>query len=636
MSTSQRFKKFSFILSIAVTLVGFLVLIGWIFNLTIFKSIEPNWISMKANAAICFLFSGIILIAVNTKKPSAIARWSAIVLSAIVFIIGTITLLEYAFTFNAGVDELFFKDEGNAIAKIPAGRQSLFSAAYFVIFGFCYLPGTNKLTKTSLFQILHVVSGIFVLASAMSYVLGTYVIGGISLKFIHVIHSTIAFIFLIFAVLFSQPHIGVMKLAASNTNGGKTIRNTMPLFIIIFIVIGWLRQKGVDAGLYNEELGISAFIILIIIIMGYLLFSGAATFIKSEIILKQSEEFLNRAEKMGNLGHGYFDLENNKMHLSAGLYKIFGVVPEKFLHTIEGLRAVIHPGDNLIKAKAIDTLLTDGNIEVEFRILRPDGDVRNVFFKTVLTKNNKGEYANAFTTALDITESKIASEQIKLYNLQLRHLAGNLQNIREEERQRISREIHDELGQWLTALKMEIAGIKKIKGDEVRLNESMNEMLIQVDECIKSSRRISTELRPALIDDLGLIAALEWQAEEFEKRSKIKSEFITDIDELNLPPDFTIGIFRIFQESLTNVARHAQATCVKSSLLINKQEIILKISDNGNGFDVSTIGKGKTLGLIGMKERTLLMNGTYNITSSVTNGTEITVIIPYLQNSITK
>jgi len=300
------------------------------------------------------------------------------------------------------------------------------------------------------------------------------------------------------------------------------------------------------------------------------------------------------------------------------------------------LRAAIHPGDNLIETQAFDTLLREGNIEVEFRILRPDGDVRNVFFKTVLTKNNKGEYANAFTTALDITESKIASEQIKLYNLQLRHLAGNLQNIREEERQRISREIHDELGQWLTALKMEIAGIKKIKGDEVRLNESMNEMLIQVDECIKSSRRISTELRPALIDDLGLIAALEWQAEEFEKRSKIKSEFITDIDELNLPPDFTIGIFRIFQESLTNVARHAQATCVKSSLLINKQEIILKISDNGNGFDVSTIGKGKTLGLIGMKERTLLMNGTYTITSSVTNGTEITVIIPYLQNSITK
>jgi signal transduction histidine kinase len=163
---------------------------------------------------------------------------------------------------------------------------------------------------------------------------------------------------------------------------------------------------------------------------------------------------------------------------------------------------------------------------------------------------------------------------------------------------------------------MEIAGVTKIKGDEKSLDEFIKEMLEQVDVCIKSSRRISTELRPSIIDDLGLIPALQWQAEEFGKRAGIKSVFKSDLEKLDIPPDFTIGIFRIFQESLTNVARHAEAT------------IVLNIIDNGKGFNTATIGSKKTLGLIGMKERTLLMNGTYDINSVPGMGTEIMVIIP--------
>lgn len=349
---------------------------------------------------------------------------------------------------------------------------------------------------------------------------------------------------------------------------------------------------------------------------------------KAERELAESEERLSRAEKMGNLGHGYFDILNNKMNLSDGLYKIFGVSPDKFSHTIEGLKSVIHPGDFLIQDKAVDTMFKEGSVEVEFRILRPDGEVRNVQFKTALTKNSEGGLLNSFTTALDVTESRKTEEQIRYYNLQLKQLAENLQKIREEERWRIGREVHDELGQWLTVLKLEIARVKKIKGDEKKLNESIEEMLIQVDGCIKSSRRISTDLRPPIIDDLGLIAALEWQAEEFGKRVDIKSEFKTDIVELDIPPEYTIAIFRIFQESLTNVARHAGATTVRSTMYVSDGSINLKIVDDGKGFDISNIDSKKTLGLIGMKERTLLMNGSYDINSSPGRGTEIMVIIP--------
>ena len=153
-------------------------------------------------------------------------------------------------------------------------------------------------------------------------------------------------------------------------------------------------------------------------------------------------------------------------------------------------------------------------------------------------------------------------------------------------------------------------------------------MLNQVNGCILASRKITTDLRPPLIDDLGLIAALEWQAEDFSKNIGINCTFKSSVSKIDLPPDFTIAIFRIFQESLTNVAKHAAASKVECSLFILNGEIQLKIIDNGKGFDHSLLGSTSTLGIIGMKERTLLMGGTYDISSVFGEGTKITVTIP--------
>jgi PAS domain S-box-containing protein len=410
----RKIKNLSFVFSVVVALVGLLVLIGWIGDIVFLKSISPNWISMKANAAICFLLSGITLLLVNREQATRTGRTIASVMALIIFIVGTITLSQYIFSLNIGIDELIFKDRGLVFENIAPGRQSPTSAAYFMIFGLSYLTGTNKFTKTVLFQILHIVSGIIILIALMNYLLGSYIIAGITLNFIHVIHSTISFLCLILAVLFSQPKIGIMKLVGSNTRGGKIIRQTIPLFVLLFVFLGWLRLKGEEAGLYNENLGVSAYITLMIIIMGYLVFSNAISYTQSAQVLKESEERLNRAEQMGNLGYGYYDIEKNTMQLSAGLYAIFAVTPEKFSHTLEGLKNVIHPGDNLIMEKAVTTLLIEGKVDVEFRILQPNGEVRNVFFKTVLTKNNKGVFINSFTTAQDITESKNAAETTRI------------------------------------------------------------------------------------------------------------------------------------------------------------------------------------------------------------------------------
>lgn len=231
--------------------------------------------------------------------------------------------------------------------------------------------------------------------------------------------------------------------------------------------------------------------------------------------------------------------------------------------------------------------------------------------------------------ANNVTEKYIAEERLKESYEEIRNLTDHLQNVREEERLYIAREIHDELGQLLTVLKMDVSWLnKKTDPENVFAKEKLAEILSLIDTTVKTVRRIASELRPSLLDDLGLLPAMEWHLEEFERRSGITKEFYTPYTELQLPDNLKIGLFRILQESLTNVARHSGAKNVTVALIQEDKQLILTIKDNGNGFEENTPGNRKTLGLLGMKERTMMMGGEYKITSVKGEGTTVTVTVP--------
>ncbi len=220
------------------------------------------------------------------------------------------------------------------------------------------------------------------------------------------------------------------------------------------------------------------------------------------------------------------------------------------------------------------------------------------------------------------------SERIKVQE-ELRELASHLQNVREEERARISREIHDELGQLLTGMKIDLSWLnKKLSSSPVPILEKMKELMTLSDEIMKNVRSIATQLRPSLLDDLGLVAALEWQSDEFEKRYNIKTDFFSSVSYVNLDKDSATAIFRIYQESLTNILRHAQADFLSTVLTITNNKLCLRISDNGIGFNEKEIVNKKTLGLLGMKERTLMLKGSFKIESQPDKGTGIIIEIP--------
>ena len=149
-----------------------------------------------------------------------------------------------------------------------------------------------------------------------------------------------------------------------------------------------------------------------------------------------------------------------------------------------------------------------------------------------------------------------------------------------------------------------------------------------LDHTSKTVRKIATELRPSILDDFGLIEALEWQSGEFKKRSGIAIQFHSALPDIAIEQNIATSLFRIFQESLTNVARHADATEIKVTIALQDDQLVLTISDNGKGFDVTGIGHKKTLGLLGMRERTLMIGGKYEIASMPGKGTTITVRVP--------
>jgi PAS domain S-box-containing protein len=229
----------------------------------------------------------------------------------------------------------------------------------------------------------------------------------------------------------------------------------------------------------------------------------------------------------------------------------------------------------------------------------------------------------------DITERIRAEQELEHSREEFRNLSAHQQSVREEERTRIAREIHDELGQALTALKMDLSWLKnRLPEGQKPLHAKAQKMEKLADATIESVRRISTELRPGLLDDLGLAAAIEWQAADFQSRSGIDCEAQLEADDLALDRDLATVLFRIFQETLTNVARHAQAGKVVVRLGREGDRIVLTVTDNGRGITKKQIDDGRSFGIIGMRERAHLWGGDLRITGNREEGTTVTVGIP--------
>ena len=229
----------------------------------------------------------------------------------------------------------------------------------------------------------------------------------------------------------------------------------------------------------------------------------------------------------------------------------------------------------------------------------------------------------------DITERQRAADAIRKNEEQLRNLTAYIQKATELERTNIAREIHDELGQALTILKMDLSLLQKMfPEDQASILEKTDAMSRLIDKTIQTVKRISTDLRPGLLDDLGLSAAIEWQLKEFQERTGITCKIIIDPGDVTFDRDLNTALFRIFQETLTNIARHAEATEVSVSLQQMDGQIELKVHDNGRGITEEELAHPESFGLIGIRERAIIFGGNSKVKGFPGRGTTVTVKIP--------
>ncbi|MHA6578052.1 PAS domain-containing sensor histidine kinase [Pseudomonas yamanorum] len=314
-------------------------------------------------------------------------------------------------------------------------------------------------------------------------------------------------------------------------------------------------------------------------------------------------------------------------YISQGSEGLVGYAPEVLSHPAMGIRSLVHPDDRASYHRTQDQAIeTESNWAWQGRILTRLGEQRWADIKAVTRRLEDGAVVWD-GIVWDISESKRIELELDASRAQLRELSAHLETVREEEKARIAREVHDELGQMLTVLKLETSMCELTYAQlDPGLHERLNSMKRLIAQLFQLVRDVATALRPPILD-AGIASAIEWQARRFEARTQIPC-LVQVPDNLPLLSDAkAIGLFRILQEALTNVMRHAQAHTVELTLVVEGTHLRLTISDDGTGF-VQAPGRPVSFGLVGMRERVLIMGGQLSLDSELGEGTTLSVTVP--------
>lgn len=353
----------------------------------------------------------------------------------------------------------------------------------------------------------------------------------------------------------------------------------------------------------------------------------------AEAVLRESEERLNgiTANVPGMVFQCYRHAGNDSLHftyISTGAKWLLDLDTEDILRDGNEFITYIAPDD----VPAFRDSMRHSQETLSFwnwegRVVTEGGGAKWINLRA--TPRAHGEDVCMWDgVVINITESKASEEKLVKSQHMLRELSAHLESVREEECKRIAREIHDELGQTLTALRMDVSLARlDFGGSNPKMMGRLQSMTELVDRTIKTARHVTASLRPGALD-LGIVAALEWLVEEFIDYAGIPCELVLGDGEIDLDELTATAIFRIVQESLTNVARHAQASQVEIIVTRTNGELCFEVRDNGKGFDENAVADGKSFGLVGMRERVAMMNGTFELDSEHGRGTRIRACVP--------
>jgi two-component system sensor histidine kinase UhpB len=348
--------------------------------------------------------------------------------------------------------------------------------------------------------------------------------------------------------------------------------------------------------------------------------------IETKQALKESEASLRNAQEIAKMGSWERDMVTKKIYWSENLYSILGFNSALDKPTFELIRNRIHPDDVHSLDEAYTNIMIDKQpFSFQLRFIQPDGSIKWIHH-SINPVIEEDKLIKLKGVIIDITESRQKDEEIKKINESLEKLSYRLIQIREEERAAISRDIHDQIGQALTALKFDTVWLFEQNTGEPEVVAKLNGMIDMITETILNVQRIASELRPPMLDDIGLAAAVEWYCEEFVNRTGLKINMeLERVQSENM--NINLSVYRVLQESLTNILRHAGAKNVEVKLSRIKNELVLIICDDGIGISPEKLNSPRSLGILGMMERIRYSGGLLEIAAPEKGGTQIRVKI---------
>jgi len=343
--------------------------------------------------------------------------------------------------------------------------------------------------------------------------------------------------------------------------------------------------------------------------------------------LRLSEERFQLAMRGANDGLWDWNLKTNQMFLSPRWKSMLGYTEGQIVDTFETWMRLMHPEDKpLLKTKLREFLSGPAdNFEGEFRMCHQSEGYRTILCRGFLMRSTDRRPVRMVGTHQDITERKQADEELRGSRQRLQALSRQLIAGRETELRHLARELHDEIGQVLTAMKMNVRSIQRTADEQVRMR--LDENVEMIDRAVDQVRFLSLNMRPPHLDDLGLVATLHWYLNQQAKIGGFQTRLVVDPPELQVPNELGIVCFRIAQEAVTNAIRHTVPRMIEIELRQTGDELHLMVRDDGNGFDLQEALKramdGASLGLIGMQERASLAEGRVEISSNIGQGTTI-------------
>ena len=356
-----------------------------------------------------------------------------------------------------------------------------------------------------------------------------------------------------------------------------------------------------------------------------------------EAIQKSAERFRIAATAAHAM---VFDVDLRTMRIDSlhGVDAVLGYDPMEGNVALEWWERQIHPEDRDRYRDAAARLISTGSAEtLQYRMLHRDGRTLTVEVNSTLVRDSAGAVVRIVGAVIDITERVRAEDELRRSQDRLRALTERQETVAERERLRIARELHDQLGPVLTGMKMDLAWIVKQYGTSgMEWVPHVQNSMKTIDSTIAMVRRLATELRPQMLDAIGLVAAIKWHAAQFQRRTGIACAVRAADVPLDISNDHRIAVFRIFQEAMTNIARHSGATRVLVTLKRTRTHATLTIVDDGIGFDPDVLDRTECLGVLGMRERALLVGAEFSLLSQPAAGATMALKIQLRRSGKTK